>query len=275
MGDCIGGQTVSSVRLVSIDIDGTLLNTQHHISPLTVKVIQEVVARGVVVTLSTGRMFTSAQKVARQIGLDVPLITYNGALLKSSESEDVLYYLPIDPSVGERLACDLVQRGFHFHAYVDEVVYAPKLSDRTLYYAQRSGVRVGVLETGFLARSSGAGKILVMGEAESLDWLQMDLHQHYEGQIIAMKSHPSYLEIVHSMVSKGRTLAWLAKHLDIRQKDVMAIGDQYNDVEMIQYAGIGVAMGNAPETVKQIAFDVTHSNDDDGAAHSLIKWVLT
>jgi len=269
-----GGLDVKRYRLIAIDIDGTLLDSRHKVSKYTKEIIQRAVNEDITVTLSTGRMFRSAQMVADEIELDVPLITYNGALVKNSASGEIYSHQTIDPDVGDAMMCLLEKRELHYHVYIDECLYVPKLTEKTKIYAKRSGVRTRPLSEVSLRDCSGASKFLVMGDPDKLDETAIFLQEELGDHIRAAKSHPIYLEIVHSKASKGGALERLAKELTIPREAVMALGDQQNDLDMIRFAGLGIAMKNAAEELKFEADYIAGSNDEDGAAKAIASLAL-
>ena len=260
--------------LVAVDIDGTLLNSSHQLTENTRKTVIEAVKQGILITLSTGRMFQSAQKIAAEIGLDVPLITYNGALVRNSCSEEIIFQQQISVEIGQKMMLLLDEAGLHYHVYVDGALYVPQITEKSRMYALRTGVSVHLLPEMDLQSCSGFYKLLVMGESKELDHMQDTLCAMLPGDIKAFKSHAQYLEIVHACVSKGNALRTLANAYGIPCHRIMAIGDHYNDLEMITYAGCGVAMGNAPAEIKSCALHITTSNDDEGAAKAIQNWAM-
>ena len=117
-------------------------------------------------------------------------------------------------------------------------------------------------------------KIVLIGESEELDQVQKELDSRYSSQINTTKSKPFFLEISHPLATKGIALKELAQSLDIKQEEVIAIGDNLNDLDMIAYAGCGVAVGNAVAELKAIANFITANNEDDGVAEAIEKLVL-
>ncbi len=260
--------------LVAVDIDGTLLNSSHLLTENTRNTIIRAVAQGIRITLSTGRMFQSAQRIASEIGLDVPLIIYNGALIKNACSEEIIFEKRIAIAAGERLLALLKAAGLHYHVYVDGALFVPEITEKSRIYAERTGVSVHLMTELDFASCAGFYKVLVMGDPEKLSLFEKQAADELREDIRAFKSHPQYLEIVHCQVSKGNALQILANELEIPCKRIMAIGDHYNDMDMISFAGCGVAMGNAPEDVKSCAVHIAASNDDEGAARAIQEWAM-
>ncbi len=261
--------------LVAVDIDGTLLNSQHRLTENTKRVVQLAVEKGIVLTLSTGRMYQSACAIAAEMGLDVPLITYNGALVKNSISKDVFFQKKISMDISIQTMDRIERAGIHYQVYTEDALYVPKMTEKSRVYAARTGVSIHPLTELNLDQCSGFYKFLVMGDTRELDDLMISMEAALGGQVRSFKSHPLYLEIVHAEVSKGNALRQLASSLNIGHSRIMAIGDQYNDLDMITFAGLGVAMGNAPDDVKSFAGYVTGTNDEEGAAAAIQHWALS
>lgn len=265
-----------SIRLVAMDMDDTILRDDWTISERVVKAVQQAQKQGVHVTFATGRMPASTRPYVEQLGLDVPLITYNGAMIQEVLSGEVLYRSVIPVETARDIVHWLLPQDIHFHIYIKDQVFVEKMNDWSRGYARATGVPVEETNlTELLAKEQeGIEKILLFGEPEGLeDWAQK-IRLKYEGKVRSTKSKPHFLELIHPSVSKGVALAALAKRLGVKQEDVMAVGDSLNDIEMIRYAGLGVAMGNARREVKEIADVVTASNQEDGVAQAIEKYVL-
>lgn len=265
-----------NIRLIAMDMDDTLLRDDWSISERTVQSIQQARKQGVHVTIATGRMPASVRPYAQQLGLDVPVITYNGAMVQEALSEKVLYRKVIPIETAQNIISWLLEQDVHFHVYIKDQVFVEKMNDRSREYERAT--RVSIVETNLLERlaleKEGVEKILLMGEPEMLKGWEDKLRLHYEGKVRTTKSKSYFLELIHPTVNKGVALSSLAKRLEVKQEEVLAIGDSLNDLEMIQYAGIGVAMGNARQEVKEAADTVTATNQEDGVARAIEKYVL-
>lgn len=266
---------MSSYKLVAIDLDDTLLPDDLTISPRVKEILQKVRDRGVIITLATGRMYRSTLPYAQQLAIEVPLITYHGALIKNSLSGETLCHYPV-PLDKAREIISLVKEDFSFHinAYVEDNLYVEGISQEAEGYAKLAGVplyKVGNLLE-FLHREPT--KLVLIASEQQLDALAIRLKEIYSGALYITKSKPNYLEILNVKANKGQALDTLAKLLKINQREIMAFGDSYNDLEMLRYAGTAVVMGNAREEIKEEADYVTLSNNEDGVADALEKLIL-
>jgi Cof subfamily protein (haloacid dehalogenase superfamily) len=265
-----------SIKLVALDLDDTLLDSGLKISEHCVRVIQEVRARGVRVTISTGRMYRSALPYAQQLEIDVPLITYQGAWVKNSLSGEVLYCKPVPGKLAREVIQFFKGARVHCHSYYNDQLVMESLSEEGRFYSQLAGVEA-LLVDDLLAGldTQAAMKIMAIthDEKQILD-MERNLKLTYGDQLHITRSKPYFLEVMHHEANKAKALEVIALHYGIDRQEVMAVGDSYNDMEMIEWAGLGVAMGNAFESVKDIADYVTASNEEEGVAEALRLFVL-
>ncbi|MBU7316335.1 Cof-type HAD-IIB family hydrolase [Paenibacillus oleatilyticus] len=261
-------------KMLAIDIDDTLINDEKQITEGTKGALAAALAEGVIVTLATGRMYASAKQLAGQLELNVPLITYQGSLVKNSIDGRVLYERTV-PANAARLIFDFCEsEGLHLQTYVNDVLYVKEDNDKAKAYAALSKIPYTVYpDFGELAAQPSM-KLLIIDEPELLDRVAERLRGLTGGQVHITKSKPHFLEIVHIEGTKGHALAHLAEHFGIGLEQVIGIGDSWNDREMLEVAGLGVAMGNAVESLKEIADYVTFSNNEDGVKHVVEKFVL-
>jgi hypothetical protein len=261
-------------RLIAIDIDDTLLTDDGRITDATKEALAEAVRRGVTVTLATGRMFASARQIAERIGLNVPIITYQGALVKTPFDGRVLYERNL-PADAAREIFDYCRRhGLHLQLYTEDELYAAEDNDKVREYAERCAVPYRVepdLER-LIARPQI--KMLIIDDPDRLDRIAEELRPVYRGRVHMTKSKPNYLEFLHPEATKGHALAALARHVGCAMEETIAIGDSWNDREMIEMAGLGVAMGNAIEALKMVAGFVTKTNNEDGVKHVIDTFIL-
>jgi len=264
------------IRLVAMDLDDTLLKDDWTISPRVVKAIQKAQAQGVKMTIATGRMSISARPYAEQLGLDVPVITYHGAMVQQVLSGDILFRRVIPSAVAAEIVRYVLERGVYIQVYLKNRVVAAELNEWSQDYERIASVTVekGDLSALLGQEPEGVEKILMMADEANLDQLAPLLKQHYGDKVHITKSKPYYLEMTDCSVNKGVALAALAERLGIAQAEVMAIGDSFNDLEMIKYAGLGVAMGNARSEIKEQADIITATNEEDGVAEAIERYVL-
>ncbi|MEG6584938.1 Cof-type HAD-IIB family hydrolase [Dendrosporobacter sp. 1207_IL3150] len=263
-----------AIKLLALDLDDTLLDKSSTVSPRCREAIKKAVEKGVTVTVATGRMYCSALPFARQLEIDVPIITYNGALIKSAFSGETLFQQTLDPVVASEVLNLFREQGWYIQVYVGDQLYVDEINDKARIYENLAKVKAIPVGQELYSMSDGVLKMLAMADKDEMAVIGKVVQQAFEGRVFAPISRPTYLEIVHPSINKGISLDFLANKLGITRNEVMAIGDSNNDLDMIQYAGLGVAMGNALPNVKAAADAVTLGNDEDGVAEAIYKYIL-
>ncbi|HYH01892.1 MAG TPA: Cof-type HAD-IIB family hydrolase [Bacillota bacterium] len=263
------------IRCIALDLDDTLLRSDLTIDAADQQAIRRAVATGVTVLLASGRMVQSMRPYVEQLGLDVPLIAYNGAIIQEAISGKILYHLPVPSQEALRLLPVFRRRGVHLNAYVNDQLYMDELTVWGQKYAANAGViphPVGDL--GPVLAEGQPHKLLGVGELEQVDALRKELEVEFNGVLQFVKSKPNYLEILAPGVSKGQALAELTRSWGFKPEEVMAVGDAPNDLSMICWAGVGVAIGNARDEVKQAADLVVADHDHQGVAEAIERVVF-
>lgn len=263
-----------AIRLLAVDLDDTLLNEKSEVSEANKRAIQEAVARGVIVTIATGRMFESAQKIAKEIGLDVPLIAYNGALVESAISEEVLMKTCVDEDAAAAVLAMFREKDWYIQLYRNDTLYVDTATDDTRDYERRVKTKAVEIGDELYQNPRDILKMLAVNDADKLDYVEEVVQTTFRGKVFAPRSRPRLLEIVNATVNKGEALRFVAEKFGVKQEEVMAIGDSNNDVAMLEYAGLGVAMGNASPRVKEVAQVVTANNEEDGVAKAIEQYIL-
>jgi Cof subfamily protein (haloacid dehalogenase superfamily) len=273
--------STAEIKLLIVDIDGTIAGKSNQVTNRVKTAIRAAQAKGVRVGIATGRMYKSALKFHQEIGADFPLIAYQGAWIQDPETETIHRHLPVPVKIARELI-DYFEQSHLFdklslHVYLDDRLYVRDINPDTELYIGRSGIPahpVGDLRKVLTANPT---KILAMSEDINLiDSLLLDLrHRYPQDALHITTSVPIFLEATQSGVNKGSAIDYIAtKLLGISAENVLAIGDNFNDVEMIDYAGIGVAMGNAPDDVRAIADWVAPHIEADGVAAAIEKFIL-
>ncbi len=271
----------SPIKLLIVDIDGTIAGHSNQVTPAVKAAIKAAQARGVKVGVATGRMYRSAVRFHHEIGADVPVMAYQGAWIQDPATNKEYRHLRLERSIARELI-DYFQQShlpsdLSLHVYVDDQLYVQRINEDTDGYTKRSGIEAIALTDLREALTAAPTKVLAMHPDENLiDQLLKDLKTKYRpDQLHVTTSVPIFLETTNPAVNKGTAIDYLAKKLlNIEASQVMAIGDNYNDVEMLTYAGWGVAMGNAPAPVKAQADWVAPSVAEDGVAVAIEKFVL-
>ncbi|GAJ26641.1 hypothetical protein JCM15457_1579 [Liquorilactobacillus sucicola DSM 21376 = JCM 15457] len=271
------------VKLVVSDIDGTILTTKHRVTAKLRDTVKNMCARNIPLVLASARAPQGIVPIAELLGIhDDPLVSYNGAFIFRIGSPSVpIRQIKSHPMAYEAVcsvleAVKAVSPDFSLSVYARDKWFVEK-EDK--WIREESRITKFVPEkTSFKKlnenKTAEIHKLLLIGEKGEIQKLFNYLKEINLEGITFYLSKENYLEVVAATVSKESAVRELAEYYQLKPREILTIGDQFNDVPMLQAAGIGVAMGNAPEKVKKAANFVTTGNDDDGAAKALIKYVL-
>lgn len=264
-------------RLICLDIDGTLLNSRHEVTEHTKCVIGKASKMGIPVVLVSARMPSAMTFIRDELGLTDPVCSYGGALIMRQDEVLVNHWIPAEVSAAVwRAATGL---GIHVSVYRENGWYVQAMDEWALQEGEITRLKPTVCDLpGLLAdwerHGSGANKLLLMSEPEKIREVKEAL-TGIEGLAAEIyRSKDTYLEIMPEGIGKKEAVEDLCRLYGIPVEAVLAAGDNDNDKQMIRIAGIGVAMGNAHESVKECADFVTKSNDEDGVAYAIEKFVL-
>ena len=264
---------VDPIELIAIDLDGTMLRSDGSIGAKTIEAVGEAGRRGIKVVIATARPPRSVLKYYEKLRLDTWQINHNGALIYDQLKSKPVAHKPIDAAIA-RQAVETARRLAPQIPIGVEVV-------NTLYtddgHGDSDASYAGVTTaTGSLeeALSRPVSKVLMLGEPDELSHIQSKLHQQFHGRISFATSHLKLLQIVCGGVDKGVALAGLAKHYGVSQRGVMAVGDAPNDLGMLKWSGLSVAVQNAWPDVRRAAHFVVGPNNDDGVADAIGKYAF-
>jgi Cof subfamily protein (haloacid dehalogenase superfamily) len=267
------------IRLLALDLDDTLLRSDLSISYRTRNVIKKAEAAGVTVVLASGRAPAAMEQFSRLLGMQKRpgyLVCNNGTIIQESHTRRCVYEIRIPAETG-LIAYDLAAaEGFPVQIYEDDIMYVSRSNEFADYDQKLTGLRQVVVENFRDMVANGCYKLLIPGDPMLLTPLESIIKTYLGKDITLFTSKPYYLEVLPADTDKGTALAKVAEILGIPREAVLAIGDSMNDEAMIRWAGMGVAMANGDERIKNIASLVTErSNDDDGVAEVIEKFILT
>jgi Cof subfamily protein (haloacid dehalogenase superfamily) len=259
-------------HLIALDLDGTLLKDDKTISLKTHGIIKKAREQGHIVMIATGRPYRSSEMYYRELDLDTPIVNFNGAFMHHPRKPDWgFYHEPLDIKVAKEIveAC----RSFHFHNIIAEViddVYFHYHDEKLLDIFNFGNPKI---TTGDLANylNDSPTSLLIHTEEDQLKIIR----EHLSAVHAEVIDHRSWaapwhvVEIIKIGLSKAVGLKKASDYYSIPANRIIAFGDEDNDLEMLEYAGHGIAMGNGIDSVKNIANDVTLSNEEDGVAQYL------
>ena len=261
-------------RLIAADLDGTLRAEQQPYTPRVRSAVRQAQENGVRIVMATGRMFRTAAPFARELVLSSPIICDHGATIRDWQTGEVLFQqlVPLDLA---RQVIGWAPADVTVLACLNEEFYAPRASEDATRFVGSYHDHFHVVPD--LAQSlwGEPQKIVFVNSEPATLRLLAELTHQFGDHLQVVQSFPRYVELTHCAVSKGNAVAWLAGRWGIPREGVIAIGDQGNDISMIQWAGLGVAMGNAVASVQAIADFIAPSAVEDGVAAVIEKFVRT
>ena len=289
-------------KLIAVDLDGTMLNPYGVVTQKTKDVIQETINKGVEVVIASGRPIDSIQSIANEIGSNRYFIAGNGALIYDIQNEKIIYdrFLPKDKVLEIIKICE--ENSISYNVYTDQTILATALKYNVLYYQKENlkkeeskQTKISIIENMYeYVKNKEEDKFLKMTICDDNKAIfQADIRKlrKIKGIEVLDVSHMSrktikqgtqeitisyyYTEITLQNVDKWEALVYLIDQLNIKKEEVIAIGDNMNDKKMIQEAGFGVAMEGSTPLVTQVADYVTTSNQEDGVAKVLEKFIIT
>lgn len=258
-------------RLIALDVDGTLINDQFQIMPKTKHILRDAYEQGIMIALCTGRGTESTIPLMEELGVEGPVVVHNGAIVLHSRTREIY------GQVGMRIEelggiIDYCRtNGIHmdvstaFDLYVESVT--PEMESLYLEYYARPIIVPNVSEL-----DEEIVRMSILTEIAEVDRIYAELKDRFP-QFRITQSGENYIDIIHPAVSKGEGTSRLVKKLGLHLEEVIAFGNYYNDLELLASVGLGIAMENSPEEVKQVAKAVTRSNNDEGIYHALKKYL--
>lgn len=272
-------------KLVCIDMDGTLLKGDHTVSDRNKKALKRAVEKGVKVAISTGRVFPSARIYGNILGINAPLICSNGSYIKDKDNGEVIFKSVLDKKTYFEI-CDIIEK-YNFLAYVDSTeglisdTEIPeddshrlmntwvKEEDRIKFFKYNS------LREAYLEQGDKILKFIIIKKENGFNIEDAkEEFEALEGVDLVYASWGGCIEIMKKGTSKGSAVKALANRFNIPLDKVMCIGDSGNDISMLEVSGLSVVMGNAPEFIKAYGEYITDTNERDGVAKAIEKFIL-
>ncbi|MDO4539583.1 MAG: HAD family hydrolase [Syntrophomonadaceae bacterium] len=268
-----GNQVKMAIRLLAIDLDDTLLDHAGLIPARALAAVRAAKARGLMVTIATGRMFRAAQPYAELLQLELPLICHQGALLMDRHRHPPLWNKPVPVKPGQDAIELLRQQKVYYHGYFEDDLYTETVNERNLGYARHIGVELKTTpDLSALMEERPAMEIMAVLNPRRIDAMESALKERFGHLLHISRFRNTVLEVMHPEARKEAALKALAERLGVERGEVLAVGDNYNDLEMIKWAGVGVAVANAEEKVKAAADWICPSNEEGGVADALQRF---
>lgn len=265
-------------KILVLDLDGTLTNKKKEITEHTRETLIRAQEAGIKIVLASGRPTYGIMPLARQLELDKYegyILAYNGGQIIDCKTGELMYENVLDPAVYPYLYECAKSNGFQILSYKDEYIVSENAEDQYVQHEAFLNRMASKTVENFLdVINFPVAKCLIVGDPEPLAQLEPVMKKELESKMNVFRSEPFFLELVPKGIDKARCLAVLLEELGMTPDEMMACGDGFNDLSMIEYAGLGVAMANAQEVVKQAANYITLTNEEDGVAHAVEKFML-
>jgi Cof subfamily protein (haloacid dehalogenase superfamily) len=260
-------------RLLAVDLDGTLLSFDLRLDPRDVEALHQAMAAGLRVVACTGRPFPGALPWAREIGLQDPLVCYQGAQVRALDGTVLL-----DHGVPHELAMEVVrfcrERDLHVQAYKDDRLIVERDRPEARAYARHAGMEVHVVDDLDRAMGPTTPKMVIVADPEVVERLLPQVRQRWAGRLFVATSLPAYLEVTSMAADKQQALRFLCDRFGIRPQETVAVGDGRNDETMLAWAGLGFAVEGAPPEVLAAAGGRTVGRPGSGGIARLVERLL-
>lgn len=266
------------IKLIALDLDGTLLNSEHQISHYTQAIIQKAQTQGIHIVLASGRPLDGMMAHLNTLNLTTNnhyVVSYNGGLVQCVGNGNTIAKLTLTGKDAKNLAGVARDLGVFVHAFTQKHgLITPEMNPYTEHEANINGIPITLMDFTELEDDDIVMKVMMIDAPEKLTSAIEQLPKMVKDKYAIVQSAPIFLEFLNPNATKGSAVAALAEHLGIVQQNVMCMGDAGNDHSMIEWAGIGVAMGNADPKTQALANALTDTNDQDGVAKAIEKWAL-
>ncbi|NLI69971.1 MAG: HAD family phosphatase [Firmicutes bacterium] len=264
-------------RLIVMDLDETLLGQNFEISERNLSAIKKAQDRGIKATIATGRMFRSSLPYIKRLKIREPVIVYHGAMVRAVETGEDLYHYPIDYEMALPIVEAAEEFGYHVNLYADDQVHIKEEGQFSRLYQKIAAVEVkpvGSLHRYLENTGTSPTKLSIIDFDGNLARMESFLQEKYGRRLVVTKSLGYFLEVTHPRATKGQALEFLAGKMGIKAEEIAAFGNSYNDIDMLEYVGLGVVVDNAPPVIKEVADLVTGSNVEDGVAEAIENYII-
>ncbi len=259
----------NNYRLIAIDLDDTLLNDELNISDENLEAIKMAVDSGLKVTIATGRPYVSAKRILSGLNIEIPIITFNGAMIVNLKDDTVLYEELLPIPTARKIIKYGRKHDVHINMFIDNNWLVEDVNRYSEYYHTLFGYPPTVVNDLTSHLSKPVAKLILSSEPEIVKHLDQKLRPIFKDEASVFISKPLFLEFVSKNTNKGRALLKLGRLLNIKPQEIVAIGDSYNDISMFECAGLAVAVANANDYVKEKADFITKPNTENGVAYTI------
>jgi Cof subfamily protein (haloacid dehalogenase superfamily) len=261
---------VSRYSLCALDLDDTLLDSQQELTERNERAVRAILAKGIHVVLASGRIHSSAKRFADKLELDAPIISCNGAMVRTSRTNELWHHDTISGELAIEILDYCQEHNLQLNYYRDDKVYSKEYTAWLELYHKRTKVPLELLSD-FYEKMRGlpTTKLVIVDSPERTDALLPLFRQRLGGVLYITKTTDEYLEFMPPQANKGAALRLVAERLGVPIEETVAFGDGNNDIPLLQTAGLGIAVGNAKQSLKDVAGRVIGHHDDDSVGATL------
>lgn len=264
--------------MLVLDLDGTLTNKKKEITPATLTALRKAQEKGTVIVLASGRPTYGIVPLAEEIELaryGGYILSYNGGQIIDWKSQQVIYEKELKAETIPHLYDMAKAHGVEIVSYLGKDIVAETDSDQYVCHEARlNKMPLRKVDSFVDTVNVAVPKCLIVGDSEKLVPLEHKMKDRFGEIMNIFRSEPFFLELMPQHIDKANSLQRLLEHLNLEPHQMIACGDGYNDLSMIKFAGLGVAMANAQEEVKAAADYITRSNEEDGVEHVINEFIL-
>ncbi|WP_054874258.1 Cof-type HAD-IIB family hydrolase [Oxobacter pfennigii] len=272
-------------KMLVMDMDGTLLTNDKRISERNKEALDKAAKTGVILVVSTGRIFTSARVFGEMIGVSSPIIASNGAYIREKDRDEVVYAMLLGEKAIRDVLAACKKHNLVCHFMSSNTIYTEKLIYASLNYSKWNNAMPGDRQVHIQIVNENEWDEVIRKNSPHI--LKAVIADENPDKIAALRadievldvevvsSAKNNIEIMNKGVSKGKAVQVLADYFNLKRDEIICIGDNENDISMIRYAGLGIAMGNATAETKSAADFVTLTNEEDGVAYIIEKFILS
>lgn len=267
-------------KLIALDIDGTLLNSKKEVTKEVFEAIQNAKEKGVKVVLSTGRPLPGVQSLLKELKLNDEenyVVTFNGGLVQEITSQDVISNIEMCHEDFDYIYNELAKKHdikIHINTPDSLVVPYQEAPKYSVHESNLNNIPVVCMDENEINSDLTFCKVMLVDEPEVIEDIMSKIPQEFHDKYTIVRSAPFFLEFLNKQVNKGLGLKALCDRLNIDPSEVIAVGDEENDRHMIEFAGLGVAMGNARDSIKEISNHITETNNNHGVAKVISDFIL-
>lgn len=262
------------VRLIALDLDGTLLDEEKKIPHRAIEMIAKAREKGIIVTLASARPLCSMLPYVCQLQLDAPLISLSGSYVTDEKQEKIWLKRPMNLLKFREMIRIFEEKNYYVKVYLENQLFVQEVTKETADYSRIFGVPYTALGPKRLRTLEKAPLRIALFDDSVRIQNASQILKMWSDDFAVIRDTDHGLEIVEPTVSKGAALKIICCGLGIPMENVMAVGNEGSDISMIREAGIGIAMGNACEELKQCADDVTKTNEECGVGYAIQKFVF-